>query len=105
MPEYSIPGAATTRSRGPMTMARDPYRQSVEAVLAALDTDAGSGLSRSEAGKRLEQYGRNELTEEKPVPGWRRFLAQFTDVLVMLLIVAGLVSAGLWFYERDAALP
>ena len=85
--------------------AKDPYRQTVETVLAALDVNAGSGLSRSEAEKRLEQYGRNELAEEKPVPGWRKFLVQFTDVLVILLIVAGLVSAGLWFYERDAALP
>ncbi|HEX6001934.1 MAG TPA: cation-translocating P-type ATPase [Hyphomicrobiaceae bacterium] len=85
--------------------AKDPYRQSAEAVLAALDVDAGSGLTRSEAEKRLGRYGRNELTEEKPVPGWRRFLAQFTDALVRLLVVAGLVSAGLWFYERDAALP
>jgi Ca2+-transporting ATPase len=85
--------------------AKDSYRQSAEAVLAALDTDAGSGLARSEAEERLEQYGRNELTEEKPAPQWRKFLAQFTDVLVIMLIVAGLVSAGLWFYERDAALP
>jgi P-type Ca2+ transporter type 2C len=85
--------------------AKNAYRQTVEDVLAALDVDAGSGLTRSEAERRLGQYGRNELTGEKPVPGWRKFLAQFTDVLVILLIVAGLVSAGLWFYERDTALP
>jgi Ca2+-transporting ATPase len=83
----------------------DAYRQPVEAVLAALDVDPRSGLCSTEAEKRLERYGRNELTEEKPVLGWRKFLAQFTDALVILLIVAGLVSAGLWFYERDASLP
>jgi hypothetical protein len=39
------------------------------------------------------------------VPAWRRFLAQFTDVLVILLLVAASISAGLWLYERDSALP
>jgi magnesium-transporting ATPase (P-type) len=32
---------------------------------------------------RLERYGKNELTAEKPVPAWRKFLAQFQDVLVI----------------------
>ena len=37
--------------------------------------------------------------------GWRRFLSQFRDVLVILLLVATAVSVGLWFVERDTALP
>ncbi len=83
----------------------EPHRQTVDEVLAALGTDARSGLSQAEARERLERYGRNELAAEKPVPAWRKFLAQFTDVLVILLLVAGLISAGLWLYERDSALP
>ena len=83
----------------------DPYRQTAEAVLTGLAADARSGLSRSEAEKRLSRYGRNELTEENPIPRWRKFLAQFTDVLVVLLIIAALVSAGLWLYERNGVLP
>jgi Ca2+-transporting ATPase len=39
------------------------------------------------------------------VPGWRRFLSQFQDVLVILLLVATAVSVALWFVERDTALP
>ena len=50
-------------------------------------------------------YGRNELAAEPPVPRWRRFLAQFEDVLVILLLVATAISLALWFVERDAALP
>ena len=34
-----------------------------------------------------------------------RFLAQFQDVLVILLLIATGISAGLWAYERDASLP
>jgi Ca2+-transporting ATPase len=82
-----------------------PHRQTVEGVLAALGTDAGSGLGARQAKERLERYGRNELAAERPVPAWRKFLGQFTDALVILLLVAALVSAGLWLYEREAALP
>ena len=85
--------------------AAEPHRKSVDEVLAGLQTDARSGLSQAEARLRLERSGRNELTAEAPVPAWRKFLAQFTDVLVILLLVAGLVSAGLWLFERNSALP
>jgi Ca2+-transporting ATPase len=83
----------------------EPYRQTVDDVLAALETDARTGLSEREARERLERCGRNELASEKPVPAWRKFLAQFTDTLVILLLVAALISAVLWLYERDSAWP
>jgi P-type Ca2+ transporter type 2C len=82
-----------------------PYRQSVDDVLTALSTDARRGLSQGEARARLERDGRNELMAEKPVPAWRKFLAQFRDVLVILLLIATVISAGLWLVERDSALP
>ncbi len=53
------------------------YRHPADEVVAALGTDARSGLSQGEARARLERHGRNELTAEKPVPAWRKFLAQF----------------------------
>ena len=81
------------------------YRRTVEDVLAALATDAEEGLTEDEARARLERHGRNELVTEKAVPGWRRFLAQFRDVLVILLLVATGVSAGLWAFEGSAAMP
>jgi P-type Ca2+ transporter type 2C len=82
-----------------------PHRQRVDDVLAALRTDRRHGLSDAEARARLERYGRNELTAEPGTSAWRKFLRQFHDVLVVLLLVATGISAGLWAYERDAALP
>ena len=82
-----------------------PYRQPVDQILAVLGTDAAVGLSEAEARVRLKSHGRNELTAEKPVPAWRKFLAQFQDVLVILLLIATLISAALWLYERESALP
>src|SRR5690349_8682127 len=82
-----------------------PYQESVEEVAAALGTEVRSGLSDGEAEARLGRFGRNELAAEEPVPAWRRFLAQFQDVLVILLLVATAISTVLWIFERDTALP
>src|SRR5262249_9853144 len=54
---------------------------------------------------RLGRYGANELETQKPVPAWKRFLAQFKDMLVLLLLIATAISMAVWLYERDSALP
>ena len=82
-----------------------PYSASVEEALASFGTDAKRGLTASEARRRLADHGPNQLATLPPVPRWRRFLAQFEDVLVLLLLAATAISAALWVYERDAALP
>jgi Ca2+-transporting ATPase len=81
------------------------YQQPIEAVIASLGADAQNGLSDAEAQTRLERHGRNELATEKPAPGWRKFLAQFGDALVILLLVAAAISAALWLVERKSSLP
>jgi Ca2+-transporting ATPase len=81
------------------------YQQPADAVVQALGSHAERGLSADEARARLAQFGANELASEPPVPAWRKFLAQFQDVLVILLIIATAISFGLWVYERDTALP
>src|SRR5687768_15792948 len=88
--------------------AREPsmaYRLRASELVAEFDTNEQHGLSDEEARSRIAQYGSNELAAEKRVPAWRRFLAQFRDVLVILLLVATAISAALWAVERDAALP
>src|SRR5438046_9636203 len=82
-----------------------PYQQSVESVLASLNADFRRGLSGTEARTRLERDGRNELTAEEPVPWWKKFLAQFKDVLVILLLIATAISFALWLVEREMPLP
>jgi Ca2+-transporting ATPase len=81
------------------------YQQPFSQVLTALGADARRGLTDGEARVRLGEHGKNELTADTPVPSWRKFLAQFQDVLVVLLLVATAISAALWLYERDSALP
>ena len=81
------------------------YRLPAEAVVAALGSDGEHGLTSEEAARRLARDGPNELQAEKPIPAWRRFLAQFQDVLIILLLIAAAISLVVWLYERDEALP
>ena len=87
------------------TLRRAEYRRSAEEVVAELGSNPRLGLGSEEARARLGRYGPNELEAEKPVPAWQRFLAQFRDTLVILLLVATAVSVILWIFERDSALP
>src|SRR4051794_33403065 len=82
-----------------------PYQRTADSVLAALATDPHRGLSDAEARARLERDGRNELLAEKPISAWRKLLRQFTDALVILLLIATAISAALWVLERDEPLP
>lgn len=84
---------------------RVAHQQPIEAVMAALATDGLRGQSEASARERREQYGANELTAETPAPAWRKVLAQFTDALVVLLLIATALSAALWLYERESPLP
>jgi Ca2+-transporting ATPase len=77
----------------------------MEAVIAVLGSDATQGLTTEEARRRLAQYGPNELRAETPIPAWRKFLAQFQDVLIILLLIAVAISLIVWLYERDEPLP
>ena len=81
------------------------YGQPIDEVIAALDTDERHGLTDEAVRSRRDRFGPNALAAEKPPARWRRFLAQFQNVLVILLLVATAISAGLWALERDAALP
>lgn len=81
------------------------YQESVDHVVASLGSHAAQGLSSAEAQKRLSEYGPNELQAEAPIPAWRKFLAQFQDILIILLLIAAAISLIVWLYEREETLP
>ncbi len=58
-------------------------------VLKRLDADTQNGLSDAEATRRLAANGRNELTAGKRISPWKIFLAQFQNIL-MLILIAGI---------------
>src|SRR3989338_6828070 len=70
------------------------YEKSVEDVYKELKTSA-RGLGELEAGDRLKEYGPNELVETGRVTPLQMFLDQFKDLMVVILIVAGVISLAL----------
>ncbi|MGA0206047.1 MAG: HAD-IC family P-type ATPase, partial [Ilumatobacteraceae bacterium] len=69
-----------------------PHTASVDDVVASLSTDVMTGLSSGEVAERLTTYGPNRLAESKRRPAFLRFLDQFRDLLIMILLVAAVVS-------------
>jgi Ca2+-transporting ATPase len=61
-----------------------------------------TGLSLAEAFKRLQQIGPNELPHEPPEPLWLRFVKQFKDPLIALLLVSA--AASILVGNKDDAL-
>ncbi|MBN1247584.1 MAG: cation-translocating P-type ATPase [Anaerolineae bacterium] len=61
-------------------------------VLQTLDTPLETGLSQTEAERRLAEHGPNELTEQGLRSPWRILGAQFTEVMVVVLIVAAAIA-------------
>ena len=63
------------------------------AALQQLSADPRSGLTDEEAGRRLAQYGPNELTHEEKASPWVLFFNQFKNILIAILLVATILSA------------
>src|SRR5499426_3798817 len=79
------------------------HAMAVEDVLGRLGTKANTGLDPAEASSRLQKYGPNRLPEGKKRGVVMRLLAQFNNILVYVLLVAGFTKLmlNLWL---DAAI-
>lgn len=81
------------------------WQLSSDAVVARSRSNAESGLDSAEVRTRQEQSGPNELRETELESRWQRFVGQFQDPLVSLLLVAILISGGAWLLEGARGLP
>jgi len=73
------------------------HNNSIETTVELLDSSQ-NGLSNKEANNRLSKYGKNRLPEPKSRSLFVRFLYQFNNVLIYVLIAASLITAilGHW---------
>ena len=65
------------------------HAMSADGVVKSLATDSEKGLDAAEAARRLQAYGPNRLPEGKKRGPLMRFLSQFNNVLVYVLLGAG----------------
>jgi Ca2+-transporting ATPase len=78
----------------------DRWSKSKEMVTEELNSDATSGLSQSEAQKRLNQYGPNKFARERKITFWGIFREEITEPMIMLLLVVG-IFYSIWGELRD----
>lgn len=72
--------------------------QSEQKVSRNLFTDSYRGLSRSEAQKRLQEFGYNQLPEQRKISSLNLLLSQFSNFIVWILIAAAIIAGilGEW---------
>src|SRR5699024_348583 len=78
----------------------DSYRHSSDEIIEKLDSNAKTGLSSDEANKRLEKYGANEIQQGEHTTILQKFVAQFKDFMIIVLMIAAVVS---WLVSGDLA--
>jgi P-type Ca2+ transporter type 2C len=78
------------------------FRYKIEEILNFLNTVPDSGLSESDAEKRIEELGFNMLEEKKSKSPFKIFLSQFNDFMIWILIAAAIISGAIIREVTDA---
>lgn len=88
-----------TQVETPLQSASTPWHAvAANEVVRRLDSSIQAGLSAANVQQRLEKYGHNRLPEGSKQGPFKRFLLQFNNILVYVLLGAGFVKlmVGLW---------
>ena len=72
-----------------------------EEVERKLGANFKNGLTNDEVSKRQNQYGKNELENGKKEGIIIKFFKQFNDFMIIILIMASIVSAGISWYQGE----
>lgn len=64
-----------------------------EEVLRKLETDRRNGITKEEAKRRQQKYGKNKLKDKPKESIFIKFIKQFNDFMIIILIIASVISA------------
>ena len=78
------------------------FNKSVEETVKKLNTNNTLGLTAEEVEKRKQKYGLNELEKGKKTPLIVKFLEQFKDFMIIVLIIAAVVSGVVGTFMENA---
>ncbi len=77
------------------------HSKSAKEVLEILGSDQNTGLGTEEVIKRQTEFGENKLKEKKKKTLLQRFLDQFKDVMILILIAAAIISFVIVCIEKN----
>ena len=75
------------------------YTKDLETITKELRSNVERGLNEEEVHRRIEKYGKNRLKEKKKESMFVRFIKQFNDFMIIILIIASIVSAVIAYVE------
>lgn len=78
------------------------HNKTVKETMSLLDTDTKTGLTIDEARRRIKVYGKNELKQKKKKNIFIKFLEQFNDFMIIILLAAAAVSFITSIMQGDA---
>ncbi len=81
-----------------------PHAVSVDEVLHRVRVSRERGLDTNSIATVRAEHGWNELQEAPPFPWWKRLLAQFQDIVILLLLVAAVISGALKEWSDSLAI-
>lgn len=78
-----------------------PHSQDLKSLLSALSVDPEKGLSAAQVTEQKAKFGENRLREKKKKTTFQRFIDQFKDVMILILIAAAIVSFVVVVMEQN----
>lgn len=72
---------------------------SIKETCERLKTNLINGLTKEEIDERIKKYGENKLTEKKKESMLVKFVKQFNDFMIIILIIAAVISAIMSYVE------
>lgn len=81
-----------------------PWANKFEDVLGSLESSTQTGLTKSEASKRLKEFGTNSFKIEKRVSAFTRFTNQFKSPVIVILIIAAIITGSLGEFTDTIAI-
>ena len=77
------------------------YTLRTDEVVRKLNTDIKKGLTKEEVKKRKEKYGKNKLKDKPKESIIIRFIKQFNDFMIIILIIASIISAVVSYMQGE----
>ena len=77
------------------------FTRSADVISAELGSDIQNGLNNEQLQKNREKYGLNELKAKKKTPLFIKFLQQFKDFMIIILIIAAIISGVVGYLQGE----
>ena len=75
------------------------HSKNIQDVISYFETDEVNGLTLEQVSVKAQKYGPNKLKERKKKSPFVKFLEQFKDVMIIILLIAAAVSLGVAIYD------